>query len=87
MWIRVGHLGIPRPVVWVPAAAIAARNGRTWCIVRRGDLLEPVQVQAGAEENGRIPILSGLPAGERVVTEGAYELLYRDLKELIRFED
>jgi len=87
MWIRVRHLGTPRSVVWVPAAAVAARNGRTWCIVRRGDRLEPVQVQAGPGENGRIPILSGLPAGERVVTEGAYELLYRDLKELIRFED
>lgn len=86
-WVEVRHLSTPKEVIWVPAAAVAARNGKSWCIVRRGDYLEPVEVQAGPEENGRIPILSGLSAGERVVTKGAYELLYRDLKELIRFED
>ncbi len=86
-WIEVEHLGAARPVVWVPAAAVVARNGKLWCIVQHDGRFEPVAIQAGAGEDGRIPVLSGLAAGDRVVTRGAYELLYRDLKELIRFED
>ncbi len=88
MWIEVTHRGPARTVVWVPAEAVAARNGRAWCIVQqaRGGL-RPVAVTTGPEQQGRIPVLTGLQPGQRVVTRGAYELLYRDLKELIRFED
>ena len=86
-WIEVQHLGTPRPVVWVPAQAVVARNGKTWCIVQTGDRFKAVEVKVGTAAKGRIPVLSGLEAGSRVVTEGAYELLYRDLKELIKFVD
>jgi len=86
-WIEVEHLGAARSVVWVPAQAVVARNGKTWCIVQAGDRFRAAEVQVGAAVEGRIPVLSGLEAGSRVVIEGAYELLYRDLKELIKFVD
>lgn len=86
-WIRVEHLGAPEPVVWVPATAVVARNGKTWCIRKDGERFKPVEVEAGLAVAERIPIISGLAAGDTVVTEGAYELLYGDLKELIKFVD
>ncbi len=85
--IEVEHWGEARPVAWVPVSAVVARNEKTWCIVQEDGRFQPVEVQVGTATAERIPVLSGLKAGSRVVTQGAYELLYRDLKELIRFED
>jgi len=86
-WLQVEHLGAPRGVVWVAAAAVVSRNGKTWCVVHQGKRFTPLEVRVGAAVDGRIPVLSGLDAGVRVVTTGAYEHLYRDLKDLVRFED
>ena len=86
-WIEVEHVGAPEPVVWVPAAAVVARNGKTWCIVQDGEKFKSVEVAVGPAVAERIPVVSGLAAGDKVVTEGAYELLYRDLKDLIKFVD
>ncbi len=86
-WIEVEHVAAPQAVVWVPAAAVVARSAKTWCIVRDGDRFRPVEVRIGTATGERIPILSGIEAGSRVVSEGAYELLYRDLKDLIKFVD
>lgn len=86
-WVQVTHRAAPRAVVWVPAAAVVARNGKSWCIVAEGATTSPVAIRAGPVENGRIPVFEGLRAGQRVVTEGAYELLYRDLKDLVSFVD
>lgn len=86
-WVQVAHRAAARAVVWVPAAAVVARNGKSWCIVAEGARTSPVEVRAGPVENGRIPVYEGLRAGQRVVTEGAYELLYRDLKDLVKFVD
>lgn len=86
-WIEVEHVGVSVPVVWVPTAAVVARNGKTWCVVRDGDQFKPVEVEVGQAVGGRVPVLSGIAAGDKVVTKGAYELLYRDLKELIKFVD
>ena len=87
-WVEVRHLGPAQPVAWVPRAAVVARNGRTWCVVEDERGVRPAPVRVGEVQGGeRVPVLEGLAPGARVVTEGAYELLYRDLKELIRFED
>jgi len=87
-WVEVEHKGAAQSVVWVPASAVVARNGQTWCIVPADGSTRVVKVQVGgAAVAGRIPLLTGLSQGDPVVTEGAYELLYRDLKDLIRFED
>lgn len=86
-WIEVVHRAVPRDVVWVPAVAVVARNRKTWCVVREGGQFKPVEVKVGPAVAERIPVISGLVAGDKVVTTGAYELLYRDLKELIKFVD
>ena len=86
-WIEVSHTGAPKTVAWVPAAAVVARNRKTWCIRQQVGRFKAVEVQAGPAVDGRTPILAGIAVGDRVVTEGAYELLYRDLKTLIKFVD
>ncbi|MFQ5735771.1 MAG: efflux RND transporter periplasmic adaptor subunit [Thermodesulfobacteriota bacterium] len=86
-WLRVDLSGPARTVVWVPGSSVVARNGKTYCIREQDGRLEAVTVTAGPARQGRVPVLSGLKAGDRVVTEGAYELLYRDIKELMKFVD
>ncbi len=86
-WIEVEHVGVSVPVVWVPTAAVVARNRKTWSVLQEGDQFKPVEVEVGPAVGGRVPILSGITAGDKVVTVGAYELLYRDLKEMIKFVD
>jgi multidrug efflux pump subunit AcrA (membrane-fusion protein) len=41
-------------------------------------LMRPVRV--GAENNGRVPVLEGVTAGERVVTDGSFLLRAEWLK-------
>lgn len=91
-WIKVVHLSPPVPVLWVPESAVVSRQGKAWCIVANGSGadgagLHPVAIRVGPAQAGRVPVLHGLKAGDRVVTEGAYELLYRDLKELVIFNE
>ena len=63
------------------------REGKTYCVRRIKDRFESVEVTAGPEQAGRIPVLTGLQAGDRVVTKGGYLLLYRDLNQLMQFQD
>jgi len=87
-WIEVHHLGDPRTVAWVPGQAVVSRNGRDWVIVPGDKGPKPVEVRVGpTAADGLIPVLKGLEPGTQVVTEGAYEQLYRDLKDLIKFVD
>lgn len=87
-WIKVEHLAAPQPVVWLPAAAVVARDGKTWAIIQKASTYKAVEIKVGpAAADGRIPVFKGVQPGTTVVTEGAYELLYRDLKELIKFVD
>ncbi len=86
-WIPVTLADKPRQVLWVPESAVVGRAGKTWCVRRQGKTYVAVEVAVGQAAHGRIPVLSGLRAGDRVVTQGAYLLLYRDLKKLMKFED
>jgi cobalt-zinc-cadmium efflux system membrane fusion protein len=86
-WVKVTVRGQARAAAWVPEAAVVARDGRTWCVLRDGDTTRAVAVTAGPAEGGRVPVLDGLGAGQRVVAAGAYELLYRDLNRLLKFVD
>jgi RND family efflux transporter MFP subunit len=86
-WVTVHLEGPARSVVWVPAAAVVGRAGKTYCVRRENGRFVPVEVTVGAEQDGRIPVLEGLSAGDRVVTKGAYLLLYRDLNQLMQFQD
>jgi multidrug efflux pump subunit AcrA (membrane-fusion protein) len=86
-WVNVTLLGPPRPVVWVPEAAVVARAGKSFCVVAEGERYRSVEVTAGPVVDGRVPVLSGLHPGQTVVTRGAYELLHRDLNRLMQFQD
>ena len=89
-WLRVLHRSAPRNVLWLPEAAVVSRNGKAWCLIVSGDPhadIEPVEVTVGPPEQGRVPVLTGLEPAQTVLVEGAYEWLYRDLKDLIRFVD
>lgn len=73
--IRVGGGGTP--VIAVPKEAVQEVEGRQVVFVP-GDApgefrAQPVRV-GEATDNGRVLILSGLPAGARVVTTGAFDL-------------
>lgn len=91
-----------RPVLWVPASAVVERQGQTYCILADAQGYHAVPVTVGempavqarpesdsAADAGppRLPVLAGLKPGQRVVTRGAYELLYRDLNSLMQPSD
>ncbi len=87
-WVKLEHLGAPIPIVWLPATAVVARNGKTWAIVAKDSTYKAVKIEVGSlAADGRIPVTKGIQPGTIVVTKGAYELLYRDLKDLIKFVD
>lgn len=66
----------------VPATAVQNLDERQIVFLATGTagvfVLRPVRV--GAESNGRVPVLEGLTAGERVVTEGSFLLRAEWLK-------
>jgi multidrug efflux pump subunit AcrA (membrane-fusion protein) len=45
--------------------------GKLRVIVVEGNLFRPVNVEVGPEVEGRVRVLSGLKAGDKVVTDGA----------------
>lgn len=77
--IEVGDAGIGIPT----SSVLIEDGGRTVVYVQRGErTFEPREVQVGAPAAGRVPVLSGLERGERVVTRGA--LLLDGQAELLR---
>jgi len=86
--VKVTSVGAQVPVVWVPRQAVVARNALTWCLIDDGSgTPKPTQVTVGPAQHEQIPVLSGLQAGQRVLIHNAYEMLYRDLNELVKFKD
>lgn len=83
-WVDVILDSNPLLVLWVPESAVVERNGRTYCVRRIDKTYESVEVKVGSAANGRIPVLSGLQAGDKVVVQNAYLLLYRDLKDIMK---
>jgi membrane fusion protein (multidrug efflux system) len=57
-----------RPSVMVPAAAVKGDGGVFKLFIAKGDRAEARLVQVGREADGRLEILRGLAAGERVVS-------------------
>lgn len=65
----------------VPAAALQSIDGLSFLFVQREpDLFELRRVQAGAKQDGLVPILAGLSAGEPVVTSQGFALKSEVLK-------
>ena len=72
------NLGIDRTVVTVPETALAfSLQGDTIYIIRESDgilVAEPRIVKSGPARNGRVAILDGVKAGDRIVTVGQNKL-------------
>ncbi len=68
------ELPATRPSVLVPAAAVRTEAGVPRVYVAKGDRAELRFVQVGREADGRVEILRGLAAGERVVLQTAETL-------------
>jgi Cu(I)/Ag(I) efflux system membrane fusion protein len=62
-----------RDVLVAPQAAVIRTGRRTVVIVAESEgRFRPVEVEIGAESDGRIVVLSGLQAGQQVVTSGQF---------------
>lgn len=84
---RVMALGPSVPCVYVPIQAVVSRSGKNFCIVKRPTGLEAVMVKVGKRSGRLVAVLTGLLPGDLVVTTGAYEMLYRDINQLMKFEE
>ena len=58
------------PRVLVPKTAVRAESGRSIVFVVKEDRIERRAVSVGQEEGDQVELLSGVAAGERVVTDG-----------------
>jgi RND family efflux transporter MFP subunit len=67
--------GTPAPVLLIPREAILENEGKKIVYVLiSGEEFERRDVVLGDEYGGKVAIVSGIRAGERVVTQGAYQL-------------
>ena len=65
----------------VPVEAVLESEGKRFVyVLRSGEEFERRDVTVGDEYGDRVAILSGLKAGERVVTQGAYQLRQHELR-------
>jgi cobalt-zinc-cadmium efflux system membrane fusion protein len=73
--------GERRPVVLVPKEAVLDNEGRKIVyVLRTGEEFERRNVQVGEEYGDKVAIVSGVKPGERVVTQGAYQLKLQELR-------
>mgnify|MGYP001564630467 CR=1 FL=1 len=72
MFAQVSLGAAARKALTVPAEAVIHTGTRTVIIVADGERFQPATVRTGAHTDGRIEILSGLKAGERVVSSGQF---------------
>lgn len=72
----------------VPETAIIFdKQEHPYIFVRRGGSYEPRQVKLGIVQDGWAEVLSGLEPEQLVVTQGAYELYYRQFNEQFKVQD
>ncbi len=68
----------------VPQAAVLDDGDRKIVFVARDGAYVPRVVVTGVKMNGSIEVLSGLAAGEKVVTEGSYQLKAKLYDEVLK---
>lgn len=75
MMLSLSVLTKPRPLRYVPEAALAPENARqfVWRI-KADDTAEKVAVELGLRAQGWVEILSGVNTGDRIVVEGVGNL-------------
>jgi RND family efflux transporter MFP subunit len=75
------NAGAKVPVLLVPREAIVDNEGKKIVyVLRTGEEFERRDVALGDEYGNKVAVLSGIKPGERVVTQGAYQLKLQELK-------
>jgi cobalt-zinc-cadmium efflux system membrane fusion protein len=78
--LRLGT-GENRAVLLVPKESVLDNEGKKIVyVLRTGEEFERRDVEVGDEYGDKIAILSGVKSGERVVTQGAYQLKLQELR-------
>jgi RND family efflux transporter MFP subunit len=73
--------GSPEQVLLIPKEAVLDNEGKKIVYVLiSGEEFERRDVTLGDEYGDKVAILSGVEAGERVVTQGAYQLKWQELR-------
>jgi Cu(I)/Ag(I) efflux system membrane fusion protein len=72
MFAQVSLGAVARKALTVPAEAVIHTGTRNVVILSDGERFQPATVTTGAHTDGHVEILSGLKAGERVVTSGQF---------------
>jgi len=71
MYVTVEIVGEVQAGADIPSEAVFLKDNKSYVYLERGPgRFERREVRLGAETDGRIAVLAGLPAGQRVVTEG-----------------
>ena len=78
--IETTRQGATVKALLVPTEAVVLMNGQPTVFIEDSDGFEPRDVVLGQKLRGRLVVKSGLAAGERVVTAGAYALKARIMK-------
>ena len=74
-------VGAKAPVLLIPKEAVQENEGRRMVfVVLAGEEFEPRDVTLGGEYGDRVAVTAGLKEGERIVTQGAYQLRLRQLR-------
>lgn len=72
----------------VPESAIVYDSQEhPYLFVSKNSSYVPISIQLGLEEDGWVEVLSGLKQDQLVVTQGAYELFYRQFNEQFKVQD
>lgn len=81
-------IAIKAAVITVPQSAIVYdANEQPVVFIEEDGTYESRPVRLGLTQDGWVEVLSGIQAGQSVVTQGAYELLYRRFNEQFKVED
>jgi len=65
----------------IPKQAVLESEGKTFVyVLRSGEEFERREVTVGDEHGDRVAVVAGLKAGERVVTQGAWQLRQQELR-------
>lgn len=82
------ELIVHRGVLSIPARSVVRDDkGRPFVFVKKEGKYIKTAIQSGLIEGDRVEIISGVRAGDEVVTSGAYELFYRDFSRVFKVAD
>ena len=79
--VRPETLAVPE------SAVVYDPEERSYIFVQKDSTYEPRSVKLGLVQDGWVEVLSGLEQNQSVVTQGAYELFYRQFSEQFKVQD